>query len=281
MFARRERDPDMRVGIVAQKDNPTAAGLADEIRRALDATAVVDEATADVLAGEVTGVPVDRMADCDLVVSIGGDGTFLFAARGAGRTPLMGVNLGEVGFLNATSPDEAVDTVLATVARAREDRMEVVELPRVGARGADWSLPSAINEITLVGRRRGRAGGIDVTVAVDGSRYTETSADGVLVATPTGSTAYNLSERGPLVHPGIEGLVVTPMNGDDAMPPLVVDPEAGVTVEIRGGSGAAVSDGRATRELSTPTRVTVERTEPPVRIAGPDLEFFSALSKLR
>jgi len=281
MFARRGPGADMKVGIVARKENPTAAGLADELRRALAATVVIDGTTADAIGETPAALPVDRMDECDLIVSIGGDGTFLFAARAAGGTPLMGVNLGEVGFLNATSPADAVDAVRATVARAREDRLDVIELPRVGASAGAWTLPSAINEITLVGRRRGRIGGLDVAVSVDGSRYTESHADGVLVATPTGSTAYNLSERGPLVHPGVDGLVVTPMDGAEAMPPLVVDPDREVTVEATGGPSVVVSDGRVARELSPPTTVTVRRTDPPVRIAGPELDFFSALDKLR
>jgi len=269
----------MDVGIVAQKGNPTAAGLAEDLRGALDASVVVDEATAAAVGGE--GVPIDRMADCDLVVSIGGDGTFLFAARGAGGTPLMGVNLGEVGFLNATSPVDAVGTVRAVVARTREDRMRVTELPRVSASLDGRELPAAINEVGVVGQRRGPGAGVDVTVAVDGSEYTASHADGVLVATPTGSTAYNLSERGPLVHPGVDGLVVTPMSGADAMPPLVVGPDRTVSVELSSGPAAVVSDGRLVEELSPPLSVAVERTGPPVRVAGPELDFFSALGKLR
>jgi NAD+ kinase len=101
------------------------------------------------------------------------------------------------------------------------------------------------------------------------------------VATPTGSTAYNLSERGPLVHPDVEGFVVTEMAAAEGMPPLVVPETATVTVRISGSSGAvAVADGRHLRELDTPTAVDVATATPPVRLAGPRADFFEALGKL-
>src|SRR6056297_1825042 len=102
----------MQVGIVAQQGNARAANLAADIRDRLEAADVrvrFDEATAATI--DETPCDISTMARCDLVVSIGGDGTFLFAARGAGSTPVIGVNLGEVGFLNAVSPGEAVETV--------------------------------------------------------------------------------------------------------------------------------------------------------------------------
>jgi NAD+ kinase len=159
--------------------------------------------------------------------------------------------------------------------------MDVDELPRVTAEADGWTLPPAINEVALMGLQRGRGHGVDVEVRVGGARYTEAHADGVIVATPTGSTAYNLSERGPLVHPAVAGLVVTVMCGADAMPPLVVPPDRDVTVALSGAERAvAASDGRAVEEVTTPAEVRVRRTDPPVRIAGPDLDFFSALGKL-
>jgi NAD+ kinase len=283
----------MTVGIVGQKDNDRAAALAATLCADLAerVAVVVDETTADALAtGEYfdrdrpayESVPIDAMADCDLVVSIGGDGTFLYAVRGAGSTPIMGVNLGEVGFLNAVAPDDAVETVGAAVDRLLADgAVPTRAMPRVRARGDDWELPPALNEVVVQGRQRGRGGGLDVDVRVDGSVYATGAADGVLVATPTGSTAYNLSEGGPLVHPDVGGLVVTEMCAADAMPPLVVDDDSEVTVRVEGAPEAVVvSDGRTRQELAPPTTVTVSRAGEPVRIAGPSLDFFTALGKL-
>jgi len=229
------------------------------------------------------------MSDCDLVVSIGGDGTFLFAARGAGSTPIVGVNLGEVGFLNAVAPDEAVAAVERKVTEYREEgRVGTREMPRLRASGDDWTLPPALNEVVVQGPRRGHGGGAGFEVRVDGSVYTSGHADGVLVATPAGSTAYNLSESGPLVHPDVDALVVNEMSADESMPPLAVDDDATVTVRVeatgseRGQSerGHVVCDGRVRQPLDFPTQVRVERSDEPVQIAGPPLDFFAALGKL-
>ncbi|MFB6128068.1 MAG: NAD(+)/NADH kinase [Halolamina sp.] len=288
----------MRVGIVAQKGNRRAAYLAAEVRdrlRTAEATVWLDEITAESLAadaderggdgdgGESAGYPVERFDACDLVVSIGGDGTFLFAARGAAGTPILGVNLGEVGFLNAIGPADAVEAVLAATEARRAGELDVREAPRLAARSeaAGWVGRPAANEVLVQGPQRGPGGGVGVEVRVDGSLYSGGSADGVLVATPTGSTAYNLSEGGPLIHPGVDGLVVVEMAAGEGMPPLVVGDDAEVTVTVTDAPEAVVvADGREDRRLETPAEVTVERAEPPVRIAGPEGDFFEALGKL-
>jgi len=284
----------MRVGIVGQKGNRRAAETVANLAARLDGMGVdlaVDEVTAGNLDGlwsaglpdrDTVAVPVDGMAGCDLVVSIGGDGTFLFAARGAGSTPIMGVNLGEVGFLNAVPPEEAIDAVVAEVREFRESgAVETRNVPRVQASGDGWELPAALNEVVVQGTRRGHGGGATLEVRVDGSLYTSGRADGVIVATPTGSTAYNLSEGGPLVHPSVRSLVVTEMAGEESMPPLSVDVDSTVSVRVTDADGGvAVSDGRAREQLDLPAQVTVERAGNPVRVAGPPLDFFAALSKI-
>ncbi|MFB6195698.1 MAG: NAD(+)/NADH kinase [Haloplanus sp.] len=272
----------MYVGIVAQKGNSRAAFLAAELRRRLreeDVSVAVDTTTAETL--DLDGTPVAEFDACDLVVSIGGDGTFLFAARGADGTPILGVNLGEVGFLNAVGPDEAVDTVLDEVDAFRAGELTVREAPRLAAYGDDWTAPPTTNEVVVQGPIRGPGGGVDVDLRVDGSRYSASSADGVLVATPTGSTAYNLSEAGPLVHPGVDGLVVNEMCASEGMPPLVVGLDSEISVGVSAADRAVVvGDGRVLRELDPPTEVRVGRADSPVRIAGPTSDFFEALGKL-
>ncbi|SDF04103.1 NAD(+)/NADH kinase [Halorientalis regularis] len=275
----------MNVGIVAQRDNPRAAALASEIRTHLDdegVPTVVDETTAAHLGPDAEGVSVDAMAGRDLVVSIGGDGTFLFAARGAGTTPIMGVNLGEVGFLNAVSPDVAVETVDEVVREIREDGgADTRSMHRLQARGDGWTIPPAINEVAVLGSQRGHGQGVDLDVTVDGATYTEGHADGVLIATPTGSTAYNLSEDGPLVHPDVSGLIVTEMAGESEMPPLVVDIDSEIEVTVENSERAVVvGDGRTSEAVTPPATVTLERAEKPVRVAGPPLDFFAGLGKL-
>jgi NAD+ kinase len=273
----------MRVGIVAQRGNSRAAYVAESVRERLvdeDVEVWVDAATADAL--DVSGREVDEFSDCDLVVSIGGDGTFLFAARGAESTPVLGVNLGEVGFLNAVAPGDAVAATHREVERFRESgSVNYREVPRVQASGDDWTLTPALNEVVVQGAQRGHGHGVDVEVRVDGSLYEATHADGVLVATPTGSTAYNLSEGGPLVQPGVPGLVVTGMCATEALPPLVAGLDSEIAVRVDGADEAVVvSDGARTQRVDPPEVVTIERAAEPARVAGPDADFFQALNKL-
>ena len=274
----------MEVGIVARKGSEPASSLAADLRDAVVAAGEVvwlDEETADALDEGDRGRSVDALVDADLAVAIGGDGTFLFVARNAGDTPILGVNLGEVGFLNAVSPEDAEEAVLAEVDAFGRGEMAVREAPRLAARAGDWSSVPAANEVVIQSDRRGPGAGIDYEVSVDGSRYSGGHADGVLVATPTGSSAYNLSERGPLVGPGVSGLVVNEMAAESGMPPLVVDVDAEVTVAVEGVDEAVVvSDGRNATTLAAPVEVTIERTTPPMRIAGPPSDFFEALGKL-
>jgi len=282
----------MTVGIVAQRDNDRAMALASTLTdrlHAVSAPVAVDGTTGEALADHEAWTadtpstrPVEAMSECSLVVSIGGDGTFLYAARGAGSTPIMGVNLGEVGFLNALAPEEAVETVVAEVEHIQKTgSARTRAMPRLRASGDGWELPPALNEVVVQGSHRGSGGGGEFEIRVDGSLYTSGHGDGILIATPTGSTAYNLSEGGPLVHPAVGGLVVTGMAHTDGMPPLVVDADSDVTVVLRtADSGVVVADGRRRQEISPPAEVTLARANEPIRLAGPPLDFFTALGKL-
>jgi NAD+ kinase len=288
----------MRVGIVGQRDNHRAVALVGDIVDRLQSAGVevvVDETTrraferGDTRHGDgggpgrlPEGIPVDGLAACDLAVSIGGDGTFLYSARGAGTTPIMGVNLGEVGFLNAVPPESAVETVYEAVERIRETgSARTRSMHRIRAETDAWSLPPALNEVVVQGPQRGHGRGVDVEVRVDGSLYTSGHADGVIVATTTGSTAYNLSEGGPLVHPDVAGFLVTEMCGATAMPPLVVDASVGIVVRVDGADSAvAIGDGRIQETVAPPAEIRLRRAADPVNLAGPPLDFFAALGKL-
>lgn len=273
----------MHVGIVGRKGNPRASCLAAEIRDELERTGVaevrLDTATADAIGA--TPTPVEEMHACDLLVSIGGDGTFLFAAREAGDTPILGINLGEVGFLNAVPPTDALDAVLAEVERFRETgAVRSRPVPRLEAVGEGWTIHTAVNEIGIQGPQRGHGQGVELEVRVDGALYSGGRGDGVLVATSTGSTAYNLSEGGPLVHPDVEALVVTEMATDEPMPPLVAELGSEITVRADGAPHAIVSSDGTLREVETPATVRIRVADEPARLAGPRVDFFQALNKL-
>jgi len=274
----------MRVGVIAQRGNDRAASVAQTLHRefADRLDCIVDNSTANSL--DIAGTPPEAFDDTDLVVSIGGDGTFLFAARNANATPVLGVNLGEVGFLNAVDPADAVEAVQREVTRFRHTgSVQFRSVPRLQARGdAGQSLPPALNELVVMGTRRGHGHGIDLEVVLDGASYTKTHADGVLLATPTGSTAYNLSEGGPLLQPDSDLLVLTGMETESPVPSLVTDTDSEIEIHVTGGDDAVVvSDGASRVEFSPPARIQLEPTPEPARVAGPDGGFFDALEKIR
>jgi NAD+ kinase len=272
------------VGIVAQRSNDDAAALVETLYEELDAELLLDTSVAAGVAGSgAEGVPLNEMADADFVVSIGGDGTLLAVARGTSPAPIVGVNLGEVGFLNAVPPESAVATVGKMADRVRDrGRPRWTELPMVTAQGQDWELPPALNEVAVVGGQRGRGGGLDMEVIVDGAVYSETHADGLLVCTPTGSSAYNLSEGGPLVYPAVDALTLTEMAATDPMPSLVVNLDMEIAVRVTSAERmGVVADGRTTEWLEPPVTVDIHRAGRTARIAGPPPDFFSALKKLR
>lgn len=274
----------MQLGIVAQKGNDRAHDLAASLARDVDGSASVriDATTATTVDTPVGGVPIEAMADDDLVVSIGGDGTFLHVARQVETTPILGVNLGEVGFLNAVAPEEATGSVREEIAHVEQfGTPRYREVSRIRARGTGVSLAPALNEVVVQGPGRGHGQRADVSVTVAGSTYLDDRADGVVVATQTGSTAYNMSEGGPIVHPSMSGMVVTPMCPRTSVPPLVLDPEGSLLVRVEGAETASVvGDGTERQRLDTPAEVEIDLGPPPARIAGPRPEFFQALEKI-
>ena len=272
----------MLLGIVAQNGNTHAAYLADELRTALPSNVgvLIDPATATEL--DIDGTPLNEFKRADLVVSVGGDGTFLFTAREVGPVPIVGVNLGEVGFLNAVSPQHAIELIQQEVEQYRERGTVLYrELNRLQASVDGWTSNPALNEIAVIGPHRGRGGGIGVELRIDGALYSGGYADGALIATPTGSTAYNLSEGGPLVHPTVEAFVATEMCANEPMRPLVFHAGASATIRVDDAESAVVvTDGSSPHEIEPPASIRIERANDPVRLAGPPLEFFDALGKL-
>jgi len=245
----------MQVGIVARKGSERAVAVADELRDAVAgarASVWLDAETADALGEPAAGREVDALADCDLAVAVGGDGTFLFVARNAGDTPIVGVNLGEVGFPQRRPPEAAEEAVVSEVEAFDRGEMNVREAPRL-ARTDEWTSVPAANEVVIQGARRGPGAGIDYEVRVDGSRYAGGHADGVLVATPTGSTAYNLSEGGLSSTRGERPSSSTRWSPRRGCPPIVVDADATVTVAVEGVDEVVVaSDGRNVTTLPRP-----------------------------
>jgi NAD+ kinase len=225
---------------------------------------------------DVLPVSPEAAKGAEMVLVIGGDGTLLRAAelaRPAG-TPLLGVNLGHVGFLAETEPDVlsgAVDRLLAGD-YCVESRMTIeVTVQQNGSVAATtW----ALNEATVEKAARERM--LDLVTEVDGRPLSRWGCDGMVFATPTGSTAYAFSAGGPVVWPDVEALLLVPISAHALFAgPMVVSPESVVAAEVIGATsghgettGAVLwCDGRRTVDLPPGARVEVRRGARPVLLA--------------
>ena len=227
---------------------------------------------------EVVDADPHAAEGCELVLVLGGDGTFLRAAelaRNAG-IPVLGINLGRIGFL-AEAEAEHIDQVLDHVV-ARDYRVEerltldvvVCQAGRVINQG--W----ALNEASL--EKGPRLGVLGVVIEIEGRPVSTFGCDGVLVSTPTGSTAYAFSAGGPVLWPDLEAILVVPNNAHALFGrPMVTSPEATVAIEIEadGHDALLFCDGR--REMLVPAgaRVEVKRCGTPVRWARLDSAPFT------
>jgi NAD+ kinase len=215
----------------------------------------------------------------DLVVSVGGDGTLLRGADLARRAdvPLLGVNVGRLGFLTAVEPEGARDVLQAALAGEApvEERMAIEAV----AEGCDWVGPEwALNEVMAEKHARHRL--VSLALFVDGEYVTSLAADGVIVATPTGSTAYSFSARGPIVSPRLSGLLLTPVSPHMVFDrSIVLDPREEVLIEVRGDEPGMVSaDGRPGLELPIGARLRIRRSERPARLVRrPQTQSFYGL----
>jgi NAD+ kinase len=257
-------------------DRLTAAGL--------NVRVLVPEAAALKCAGaEVVPAAPDAAAETEMVIVLGGDGTLLRAAemaRPAGA-PLLGVNLGHVGFLAETEPDDLAGAVDQVVEHrySVEERMTVdVTVRHNGTTTETW----ALNEASVEKGARERM--IEVVTEIDGRPLSRWACDGVVCATPTGSTAYAFSAGGPIVWPEVEALLMVPISAHALFAgPLVVSPRSVLAVEVLGASagpghegvsrrnqtvgGVLWCDGRRSVDLAPGARVEVRRGAKPVLLA--------------
>ena len=219
---------------------------------------------------EIAPPDADPAHDCELAVVIGGDGTILRAAEvtRASGTPVLGVNLGHVGFLAEAEYDDVESTIDAIVHRryTAEDRITLdVSVHRDGE--VVWR-SFALNEASVEKAARQRM--LEVVLEIDGRPLSRWGCDGVVCATPTGSTAYNFSAGGPIVWPGVEALMVVPISAHALFArPMVVAPTSVIAVEVLArteGAGVLWCDGRRTVDLPPGARIEVRHGARPVRL---------------
>ena len=275
------------IGFIAKRDDPrvgeTLARLTGLLRRrGLDA--VLDAGSRDACPGDDFPV-VERAAlgeRCDLVVVVAGDGTFLGAARSLvdHDVPLLGVNLGRLGFLADVMPDEMparLDEILD--GDFVEERRFLLDVAVERGDGRVFSGP-ALNEAAT--HKSSMARLVEFETYIDGHLVNSQRSDGLIVATPTGSTAYALSGGGPILHPSLDAIVLVPICPHTlSSRPIVVG--GGSVVEIVLGQGAETSvqlscDGQTTVELTAGDRILIRKHRPDLRlIHPPGHEYYATL----
>ena len=214
-------------------------------------------------------VPVD---DIELAIVLGGDGTILRAAElvREGTAPVLGINMGHVGFLAEIERDDMDYAVSRAIDRdyAVEERLALQVRVKDSADAILYDT-WALNEATVEKASRERM--LEVVIEIDGRPLSSFGCDGVVVSTPTGSTAYNFSAGGPVIWPTVEAIAVVPLSAHALFAkPLVVGPEHAVAIEVlerTNGTGVLWCDGRRSHDLPPGARVVVRRSERPVRLA--------------
>jgi NAD+ kinase len=245
--------------------------IAEQLAAAGFVVRVLAEEAAELALPDALKVPPGPEAakGVEIVIALGGDGTLLRAAelaRPAGAA-LLGVNLGRVGFLAEVEAEDIDDTVRCVVNRSYtvDERLTLdITVSLDGEVVAeDW----ALNEVTIEKIAKERI--LDVLVSIDGHPLSRWGCDGVICATPTGSTAYAFSAGGPIVWPEVEALLVVPISAHALFSrPLVTAPTSTITIDVvaDGLAGWLSSDGRRSVEVAPGSRVKVRRGVQPVHV---------------
>jgi NAD+ kinase len=272
---------NLKLGVLARGGHPDLAAIAGRLADAAGGLGF------EIYGNDTIGALVDvqpllpHAPELDVVLTLGGDGTLLAGAQLAGPhgIPVIGCNLGDLGFLTA-GPAERLEEMLERVAAdecVEESRLALDV--RCGDRA--WY---ALNDAVV--HKGGLARLLRVRVWVDGDEVGQYSADGIIVSTATGSTAYSLSAGGPILHPGLDALVATPICPHTlAIRPLVVRADSTIAIDILSGMGGSLVtvDGQSGGDLAHGDRVTIRRSPNDVRLLRlPDGNFFTVLrQKLR
>jgi NAD+ kinase len=221
----------------------------------------------------------------DVLLTLGGDGTLLRGARSldGANTPVLGINLGRVGFLTTASSQSLEWALDAIVRRAYATEPRLALVPTlVDKQGKSRTEPTVLNDVVV--HKGGVARVVRLRVSVDGEDVGQYSADGIVVATPTGSTAYSLSAGGPIVVPGVDAIVVTAICPHTlAVRPLVLPADVAVSIEPipPWTEEVLVSfDGQVSTTIQPGERVLVKRAARPVLLIrlGPE-GFFTRIRK--
>lgn len=266
----------LRIGIVARSDLPESVKLVRGMLRKLSKADVV-------LAPEIStklgkrGVPIADMA-VDAILTVGGDGTVLIAQQQAPIIPILGINLGGTGFLAEVSPSDAPKALEALLAK----KLPIEKRMKLATKLGEKRLPDALNEAVIRSADPGRM--LMFQIRVNGEIVERTRGDGVIIATPTGSTAYSLAAGGPIIDPHLEVFEVVPIcTSRPRAAPLIVPADSRIRVELLkpDRKGLLTIDGQFSLEIGWRKKLFFYRSDKPAKFFKFSGEFYrSVMEKL-
>ena len=274
------------VGLIGKFEDPSSAEIVQCIARYLQGRGiqvVLDRSTSEItpIEGLETAERAEIGRDCDLAIVVGGDGTFLNSARSLSDhdIALLGVNLGRLGFLTDISRENIEESLAEIFDGHYQEEPRFLLQARI-VRGGEVIHESAAFNDVVIHREVGRMIEFETRI---GGRYVKTHrSDGLIVSTPTGSTAYALSSGGPLMYPTLDAMVLVPICPHAlSNRPLVVNADSNVEVVIHDSGNSlsqVTSDGQVSAEVQCGDRIHIRRKERKMRLIHPaDYDYFGIL----
>lgn len=272
-------------GLIAKPDAERVGEALGELQRFLSSrgVAIVAESDTARILGLASGVPLETLGrQVDFAVVVGGDGTLLGAARALAPydVPLLGVNLGRLGFLADISPVDLVARLREVLDGACTEERRFLLTASVIRGGEKIFEQSAVNDVVV--HRSNATSMIDMVTHVDGVFLNSQRSDGLIVSTPTGSTAYALSVGGPILSPCLKALVLAPINPHAlTMRPIVLDSESVIGITFRAGrnfGARVICDSVTSPNLELDDRIEIRQSGRFFRLLHPeDYDFFEIL----
>ena len=266
----------MRIGIVSRCDVREAIQLAGDIGKHLEERVeiVYDKGTGDKL--DEHGVELKKF-EVDVIVAVGGDGTILRVLQDISHPiPIIGINMGKVGFLAEISPENAFQAVDKLI-----EGFEVSAQSRLAISINGKELPTATNEAVIVTRRPAKI--LEYRIKVDGGLLDDLRADGVVIATSTGSTAYAMSAGGPIVDPRVDAFIIVPLAPYKlSARPWLIFSESTISVKMTGKDAVIAIDGQYSEVVHKNDVLTFERADTESLFVVGERSFFEKVAaKLR
>lgn len=280
------QSPFKTIGLIGKPSDPSIAetlSILYDFLRSQQFTVVIAKDSARFIRNQPESCPIDNLGQyCDLVIAVGGDGTFLTAARAIAEydIPLIGINLGRLGFLVDISPGELPDRLHRMLQGHYIEEKRCLLRTKIVRDLQVIHEETAVNEVVI--HRWVTPSMIEIVTKIDGVFLNSQRSDGLIVSTPTGSTAYSLSAGGPILHPSLNALVLVPLNPHTLTNrPIVIDDSAEIEIsfcQTKQINALVTCDQIEIPAVLISDKILIKKDPKPIRILHPeDHDFFQIL----